>query len=69
MDRTLNKLGRRELLVVSLLLVVAARGEASQESLLVYEDWTTSPTMGSERWVAVDTTTLEVRREVKGHRM
>jgi hypothetical protein len=67
MNGTLNQLGRMGLLVASLLLVAVARGEASQESLLVYEDWTTSPTIRSERWVAVDTTTLEVRREVKGH--
>jgi len=67
MNGTLNELGRRGLLVAVLLLGAGARGEASDESLGLYEDWTTSRTIRSDRWVAVDTTTLEVEREVKGH--
>lgn len=50
-----------------LLLAGPGPGEASHESFAVYEDWTTSRTMRSDRWVAVDTTTLDVKREVKGH--
>jgi hypothetical protein len=67
MNRTLKELGRRGLLVAVLLLGAGTRGEASDESLSLYEDWTTSRTIRSDRWVAVDTTTLEVAREVKGH--
>src|SRR4030095_678724 len=67
MNETLKELGRRGLLVAVLLLGAGARGEASDESLGLYEDWTPSRTIRSDRWVAVDTTTLEVEREVKGH--
>jgi hypothetical protein len=67
MNGTLKQLAGTGFLLGSLLVVAAAPGEASHESLLVYEDWTTSPTIRSDRWVAVDTTTLEVGRKVKGH--
>jgi hypothetical protein len=69
MDRKLKRLGTSGLLLACLLLAGPAPGHASHEGFDVYEDWTTASTIRSDRWVAVDTTTLEVKREVKGHHL
>jgi hypothetical protein len=69
MRRKSKPWGKAGLMVASLLIVAAGRGEAGHEPILVYEDWTTSTTIRSDRWVAVDTTALEVAREVNGHHL
>jgi hypothetical protein len=69
----MKRLGWTEIVLAVLVLGWPAWGSASGESFAVddsfavYEDWTTSPTLRSDRWVAVDVGALDVERKVKGH--
>jgi len=66
MKGSLKRLGRTGLILAGLGLGWPPWGAASDESFAVYEDWATSTTMRSDRWVAIDAGALDVKREVKG---
>ncbi len=55
------------LFLLGAVLTCPRAAQAQHKSFAIYEDWTTSRTIRSDRWVAVDATSLEVKREVKGH--
>ena len=73
MNRTLRRLGGIGLVVAGLVLAwtgAQAAGGGSfggDPSFVVYEDWTSAPTMRPDRWLAIDNGALDVTRHVKGH--
>ena len=70
MNRRLKQLGGTGLLLASLLLVGPAPGEGSHESFAVYEDWTTSRTIRSDRWTARDDGPVqEIGLGIRGHKL
>lgn len=62
MTGTLRQFGWTGLLLAGLLLVGPDAGEASHEAFAVYEDGTTSRTIRSDRWTAVEGGLAQERR-------
>jgi len=70
MTGTLKQLGRTGLLLTGFLLVAPAPGGASHESFVVYEDWTTSETLRSDRWTVQEGgPAQDGALEIKGHQL